>query len=768
MDGSAGEGGVHRLRLLASAIAGTTLGIADAGPGERAWTDGTTVFVDAHAHPTDQVRMVAVQASLLAAGSLAPGVVRQLVRRPALARRYLAVEGHRALVANEELLPGPVRSLIDPDPGTGVGSSASTPAIARGSETSAGAVDGDLAVVGDPGWADVAAGRASEITGERGMRVRPAADDSPIGRELPSDGFEGERSATVRAGRSAGSAVGAAELAGEPEMSVGAAGDPLAIVREWGGGAAAAETSLAVARSRQAIDDPPDAFGVIRPRRLLAALERADTTALAAGEGRRPRPHEVRPGLETLDEEAADDEDARHVGHLLSSPVGGRGPLGRLLRWMLRPTRQPGGGGPPGAEAATHIGRARSPSRGPSSPSAGAPSSAPDAAAAFEPRASTYPEWDVRRRRYRPDWCTVRERDPRPEDLAPMPMPDGRALRRPLARLGTELTRVRRRPQGDDIDIDAAVEARVATLLGSAGDPVDGGAPGGPQVEAVAGSPPGPGRDVTTVGEARVATRLGWATGGTADADADAGGRPRVEARAGSGLDDAVYVESLRRRRDLAVLVLLDVSGSAAERGPAGRTVHEHQRSAAGALTAALHDLGDRVALYAFNSQGRRAVRVVRVKGFDDRLDSRVARRLGGLVPGAYTRLGAAIRHGARTLEEQGGTSRRLLLVLSDGFAYDHGYERAYGEADARRALGEVRRRGVGCLCLSVGAGTDPVALRRVFGTAAHAMVPDPDLLAGVIGPLFRTALRSAEAQRRAFQGQDRIGRHRAVGRRTG
>jgi nitric oxide reductase NorD protein len=121
-------------------------------------------------------------------------------------------------------------------------------------------------------------------------------------------------------------------------------------------------------------------------------------------------------------------------------------------------------------------------------------------------------------------------------------------------------------------------------------------------------------------------------------------------------------------------------------------------------------------------------------------------------VPGAYTRLGAAIRHGGSVLEEQGGTSRRLLLVLSDGFAYDHGYEHPYGEADARRALAEVRCGGTGCLCLSVGAGTGLVALRRVFGTAAHATVPTPDQLPGLIGPLFRTALRSAEAQRRAFQ----------------
>jgi nitric oxide reductase activation protein len=262
-------------------------------------------------------------------------------------------------------------------------------------------------------------------------------------------------------------------------------------------------------------------------------------------------------------------------------------------------------------------------------------------------------------------------------------LPNSHALRRPLARLGLGLDRHRRQLSGDDLDIDAAVEARVGLLAG-------------------------------------------------------------VEQ------SEAVYVDSLRRRRDLAALVLLDCSGSAAEPGATGASVHEHQRAAAAALLYALHDLGDRVALFAFRSQGRSAVHLEPVKRFDDALDARVLRRLGGLTPAGYTRLGAAIRHGASVLDEEGGVARRLLVVLSDGVAYDHGYERDYGEADARRALAESRRRGIGAVCLSIGAGTDAAALRRVFGAATHAAIPRPDQLNDVVGPLFRSALRAAETRRRA------------------
>ena len=60
------------------------------------------------------------------------------------------------------------------------------------------------------------------------------------------------------------------------------------------------------------------------------------------------------------------------------------------------------------------------------------------------------------------------------------------------------------------------------------------------------------------------------------------------------------------------------------------------------------------------------------------------------------------------------------------------------------------------CLCLSLGAGADAAALGRVFGTAAHASLSTNDQLPGLIGPLFRAALASAEAQRRVFRRKER------------
>ena len=551
------------LGMLASALAGRAVAVDELQPGEPPWTDGQTIYVDPSARGRARLETVAVQASLIAAGSLDPDVLRRLVRHRRLARRYLAVEGHRALVANTDLLPNILASVANRD-------------IASRSDS-------------------------------------PAA-------------------------------------------------------------------SLRIADERGAIDDPAPEFGVIRPSKVLAVCTRAAKQQEQEDPQHVPRGRGARE-LEELDEAAIDDSDEPDM---FTSPVGGGGFIGKWLKKMLSSVRKTGsGGGPPGADAATH--RTNSAKRGLHAVSSLASTSSEDVNdedAQADEDGFRYPEWDVARKSYRPAWCTVHEVDPQLKASATQAIDDAIGLRRPLSRLGMGLHRRHRQPQGDDIDIDAAVEAR-------------------------------------------------------------------VEVRAGSVPDEAVYLDSLRRRRDLSVLLLLDVSGSAAEPGTVGRTVHEQQRAAVANLAVALHDLGDRVALYAYYSQGRRAVSVVPVKRFDDHLDSRVMKRLNSLEPGAYSRLGAAIRHGSAVLEARGGTSRRLLVVLSDGLAYDHGYERPYGAADARRALIEARRRGTGCVCLTIGAGTDVQSLRRVFGSTAHATIARPDQLAGVIGPLFRSALRSAEVRRR-------------------
>ena len=102
------------LGMLASALAGRAVAVAELQPGEPPWTDGQTIHVDPAARGR-ALLAIAVQGSMIAAGSLDRDVVRPLVRHPRLARRYLAVEGHRALVANGDLLPPSLASAGNRD-----------------------------------------------------------------------------------------------------------------------------------------------------------------------------------------------------------------------------------------------------------------------------------------------------------------------------------------------------------------------------------------------------------------------------------------------------------------------------------------------------------------------------------------------------------------------------------------------------------------------------------------------------------------------------
>ncbi len=122
------------LGMLASALAGRPVAVAPLEPGEPSWTDGETIFVDRSARFRAILESVAVHASLIAAGSLAQDVVGPMVRHPRLARRYLAIEGHRALVANGDLLPGVLGSLADREMARRSDSAASSLSIASGKE----------------------------------------------------------------------------------------------------------------------------------------------------------------------------------------------------------------------------------------------------------------------------------------------------------------------------------------------------------------------------------------------------------------------------------------------------------------------------------------------------------------------------------------------------------------------------------------------------------------------------------------------------------
>lgn len=430
--------------------------------------------------------------------------------------------------------------------------------------------------------------------------------------------------------------------------------------------------SLTVARSKTHLPEPPAWFGDLRPRQVDVEAEQdlSDTPLLGRGE---KEPEEQ--------DQLGEANDVRITAEAKSrvGPLGDSSFARRLQR--LFGTSQSSSSTPYGTEVRTGRGALRKSNRG------GQELVDPDAVAVpiqslANPAGIVYPEWDEQRRLYRPQWCTVVEWSPAPDELAPLDRPaHSPTLRRELGRLGLGLRRTRAQQDGHDLDLDAAISAQISRTAGH--DP----------------------------------THL-------------------------------LYVNNRRQNRDLSVLVLLDASGSGDERSESGESLFALQRRAAAALVDTLAGFGDRLAAYAFRSEGQ-IVHYTHLKRFDEPFDTGTLHRIGGVQPFGFTRFGGAIRHATHLLSSDGATLRKLLIVLSDGFPFDHGYEGSYAEADTRKALDEARVSGVGCLCLNLGSSIEPEGLARVYGRTEHASALDLDSLAPRMLKLFHGALRTADLRRR-------------------
>lgn len=220
------------------------------------------------------------------------------------------------------------------------------------------------------------------------------------------------------------------------------------------------------------------------------------------------------------------------------------------------------------------------------------------------------------------------------------------------------------------------------------------------------------------------------------DLDLDEVVRSRCDLLASGQPGDQLYTTIRNDERDLAVSVLIDVSRST-ESAVSGRAVIEIAREALVALTEGLETRGDSVSVHAFSSLRRDRVMVDVVKTFDEPCGLSVRRRIMGLKPRFYTRLGAAIRHVSRHLGER-RTERRLLLVLTDGKPndLDH-YEGRHGIEDTRRAVMEARRLGQALFAVTV----DHMArsyLPHLFGANGYAIVSDPERLIEALPQMYR------------------------------
>ncbi len=282
-----------------------------------------------------------------------------------------------------------------------------------------------------------------------------------------------------------------------------------------------------------------------------------------------------------------------------------------------------------------------------------------------------YDEWDYRRGGYRKGWCTLYEQDvhaghgPFVEQTLKRYGGYVTALRNKFELLRREPKLLRRQMDGDDIDMDAMVEAV---------------------------------------------------------ADMKAGLVPTGE---------DLFVRYERKERDIAALFLLDMSGST--KG----WVNQAEKESLVLMCEALQALGDRYAIYGFSGMTRGRCDFYRIKSFDEAFGPAVKKRIAGIDPKDYTRMGPAIRH-ANSILEKTGARTRLLIVLSDGKPEDYdAYKGDYGVEDTRKALMEARERGFHPFCITIDKEARSY-LPHMYGAANYILIDNVSKLPGRIPEIYR------------------------------
>jgi Mg-chelatase subunit ChlD len=325
------------------------------------------------------------------------------------------------------------------------------------------------------------------------------------------------------------------------------------------------------------------------------------------------------------------------------------------------------------------------------------------------PNEFVYPEWDEFAGRYLPDFTRVRV-------LGASAKRSDHTHYRALARYGhlvgrlvRELERVdpdgrtvaRRTPHGDDLDLDACIDA---------------------MIDLRAGIEPGD----------RVFTDLH---------------RRRRDVAVAFALD-------LSGSTAIALPPDPEAPGTV-------RRILDLQRDAVSLVTQALDRVGDDYGIYGFSGSGRDDVRLSVVKDVEERRTPAVWHRLGGLVPDHTTRMAPAIRHLTRRLQ-QTDAATRILMVISDGRPYDIDYGQQYGDeailtyavSDTARALEESAAAGVHPYLVTI----DPDGadyLGRVCDPAFYHVIAEAQELPEALTDLYAAVRRDAKTAR--------AGRARAV-----
>lgn len=162
------------------------------------------------------------------------------------------------------------------------------------------------------------------------------------------------------------------------------------------------------------------------------------------------------------------------------------------------------------------------------------------------------------------------------------------------------------------------------------------------------------------------------------------------------------YEKPFINKRDIAVAILVDMSGSTGEKTEAGRKIIDVEKEAAYILAEGLSEVGDRFAIYGFTGNGREHAEYYLLKDFDESWEAGSEETLFAATPGSSTRMGVALRHTGEKLSKV-AAKKKIIIMITDGKPMDSEYDPVsrYAHYDVRKANEENYKRGVYSFCIS-------------------------------------------------------------------
>jgi len=198
--------------------------------------------------------------------------------------------------------------------------------------------------------------------------------------------------------------------------------------------------------------------------------------------------------------------------------------------------------------------------------------------------------------------------------------------------------------------------------------------------------------------------------------DLDVAIRSLIDYKSGAQPDTRINMSHRNDGRNIAVMLLLDLSESLNEKAAGSQqTILELSQEAVTILGWAVEKLGDPFAIAGFHSNTRHDVRYLHIKGYTERWDDDVKSRLAAMEASYSTRMGAAMRHAGHYLEKQ-QADKKLMLILTDGEPAD--IDSKDGRIlieDARQAVKELDQQGIYSYCINLDPKADEY-VADIFG----------------------------------------------------